>query len=352
MAGRSPILLATWAIGAIVSRTGAATVPTFLLLGQSNMAGYGLVSELPDSLLRPDTTASLFCGTDTAPAWGPLRPGHGVDPARFGPELALGPRLARATGTEVALVKLAVGATSLAHEWLPPSAGGPGPLYAIVSPVLSAARAARPGDSLDLRGIFWMQGESDALRTADARAYRARLHALILDLRQDLSNGSATPFVLGLIDDQPVWPFAGPVRSAQRDQASLHAGAAWVETSGLATDGTHYRTAGTLELGRRLAESWVGIARLPAPGPLPPSRAPLGLHLASGELLLRLPDDPEPGTVARVLELDGTLRADRPLVHRHTLLTPPASARGRVLVVHVSSPSTGHALRWIPMPSR
>jgi hypothetical protein len=197
-----------------------------------------------------------------------------------------------------------------------------------------------------------MQGESDALRPADARAYRARLHALILDLRRDLSDGSATPFVLGLIDDRPVWPFAGPVRSAQRDQASLHPRVGWVETSGLATDGTHYTASGALELGRRLAECWALTTLVPEPGSLPPSPAPSGLHLASGELLLRLPADPEPGTVVRVFELDGTFRGDRPLVHRHTLLTPPASARGRVLVVQVSSPSTRHVLRWIPMPTR
>lgn len=349
--GRS-IILTALATCAIASRPRAATVPTFLLLGQSNMAGYGKISDLPDSLRRPDTSATLFVGTDASATWTPLQAGWGVDAAHFGPELSLGPGLARATGTSVALVKLAVGATNLARDWLPPSAGGPGTLYGAVSLVLSAARAARPLDSLELRGIFWMQGESDALRSPDARTYRTRLHALILDLRQDLSEGRATPFVLGLIDDQPVWPFAGHVRSAQRDQASLHPRLAWIETSGLATDGTHYTTAGALELGSRLAASWVHAASLPQPESPRQTRDPIGLQLASGELLLRLPAEPEPGTVAHLFELDGTFRGDRTLVHRHTLLAPPASARGRILVVRIVSPGSTHVLRWTPMPVR
>ncbi len=351
MVGRS-IVLTALACGACAWRTGAATVPTFLMLGQSNMAGYGQVSDLPDSLRRPDASATLFVGPDVSTTWTPLKTGLGVDAAHFGPELSLGPDLARATGSSVALVKLAVGGTSLAHDWLPPSAGGPGPLYAATPLLLSAARAARPHDSLDLRGIFWMQGESDALRPADARAYRARLHALILDLRQDLSQGRATPFVLGLIDDQSAWRLAGPVRSAQRDQASLHPRVGWIETSGLATDGTHYTAAGALELGSRLAASWVQVASLPRPEPPRSTRGPVGLHLASGELLLRLPDDPEPGTVVRLFELDGTFRGDRLLVRRQTLLPPPPSARGRILVVRILSPGGIHVLRWIPMPDR
>jgi hypothetical protein len=66
------------------------------------------------------------------------------------------------------------------------------------------------------------------------------------------------------------------------------------------------------------------------------------LHLASGELLLRLPDDPEPGTVARVLELDGTFRADRPLVlgGDHSLAAATWKGVGRAL-------GTAPGLIWI-----
>ena len=110
----------------------AAEYLVFYLGGQSNMDGYGYVSELPEGWAGTVGNVMIFQGRQGEDgkegggvgAWAPLQPGHGIGfssdgrentlSERFGPELAFGRRLAELNpGARIALVKYSRGGTSL-----------------------------------------------------------------------------------------------------------------------------------------------------------------------------------------------------------------------------------------------
>jgi len=269
---RSLATSSLWILAFVLLPAGLAhaRVRTFLLGGQSNMAGYGVVAETG---FQEDSTATIAIWN----AWGGqkggwmlLGPGFGKDDASFGPERTLGTILARAfPGDTIALVKIAVAATSIAVDWLPPSSGGPGPLYTSLRTWIDAARNAWPhGELPPFEAAFWMQGESDALDSVFASSYQTHLESFIQDVRADRSDPNL-PWIVALIDLQPTWPFAPTVRKAQRAVSARLSGVGIVETRGLATDGTHYTAEGQLELGRRLSLRWLSL-REGAPDTLPP----------------------------------------------------------------------------------
>jgi len=236
------------------SQAGAAS-HLFVLAGQSNMAGLGVVSEadFPDSI--PQVRVWNGFG-ELSGGWGPLRPGLAFKKENFGPEMTFGELLsARSPSDTFYLIKVAVGGTMLADEWRPPSAGGPGYWYSAMLENVSSALdslVSRP----PLEGVIWMQGESDAIHDSTARAYSANLRAFVADVRKAW-NAPAVPWYIGLIDTQPSWPYAATVRAAQADVAQYLSCIVSVETIGLQTDGVHYGTEGQKQLGRLFAEAWM-----------------------------------------------------------------------------------------------
>ena len=134
----------------------------FLLIGQSNMAGRGVVEE-QDRVPIP----RVFM-LNKAMEWVPA-----VDPVHFDKPDIAGVGLARSFGKTLAfaapdasigLIPAAFGGTSL-DEW---KVGGK--LYE--EAVRRAKFAMRSGK---LRGILWHQGEADAGKKETAASYRERL---------------------------------------------------------------------------------------------------------------------------------------------------------------------------------
>jgi len=235
-----------------------------VLAGQSNMegksawAGQGFPDSIPE--IR---TWSAFGGHSGS--WMALQPGTSFDTSTFGPELTLGMRLHAALPKDsFFLVKVAFGGTTLATDWLPPSCGGPGPLYDLLRRLVAEARPEFESNTLVLDGFFWMQGESDAVADSTARAYATRLDSFIVELRRDWGD-SVAPWVIGLIDDQPTWPYANLVREAQTQAETLLPRVGLVETVGLGTDGVHYDAEGTKQLGRLFADRWLELKGLKSP---------------------------------------------------------------------------------------
>lgn len=272
----------------------------YLLVGQSNMNGYGYVSELPKPLNTEIEGARIFLGqlkedqrpVDGAGHWSPVIPGLGkgaetgneaLTPSdRFGPELTFAARMRDLRPSEnVAIIKYAKGGSGLdvrragSGTWDPHDTRGEGPTRGInqydhalatIDRALKARDIDGDGeeDTLIPAGIVWMQGETDATDKSAADDYAENL-AEIAELFRAALRRDDLPFVIGRITDskkdapraERMWPFADIVRQAQ-EKVSLEDGHALLvtntDTYGY-SDAAHYDTKGYIDLGKQFAEA-------------------------------------------------------------------------------------------------
>jgi lysophospholipase L1-like esterase len=301
------------------------TLRVFLLAGQSNMEGHGVV-DLDDprdynggrgtlaAYLRTDegrasfgdlvreggsfaTRDDVFVTYLTAHGerkCGPLSIGFAVYQGRhhFGPELGIGRVLGERCAEPVLLVKTAWGGKSLQVDFRPPSAGGEvGPFYrqmleeyrqALARLAVDHPSLAKHRPRLD--GFFWFQGWNDACDDAATKSYARNLEHLIADLRRELGD-PALPFVVGETGN---WDGA-EFRSAQRLGClapSVAASTRFVATrqflrpaeeSPNTTHGHHWYGNGEsyLKVGDALGRAMAGLLAARTPPPIPAGEDPL-----------------------------------------------------------------------------
>ncbi len=237
----------------------------YLLIGQSNMAGRGLLHEVPaigdpGILMFRDglwVTACEPLHTDR-----PDRTGIGVGMS-FAQEI-----LAADPGSPVGLLPCAVGGTPLSR-WMPE-----GDLYDTA--VSTARKGLADGE---LRGFLWHQGESDSKEESDATSYGQRLTATINGLREEL-DASEAPFIAGELGEflaahEPAVHFATVNRALAQlsKEVPLYgcASAAGLTDKG---DAVHFDSRSLREFGRRYAAEYL---RVSAAGTLDvPSSATVG----------------------------------------------------------------------------
>jgi hypothetical protein len=217
----------------------------YLLIGQSNMAGRGVIEEA-DKVPHP----RVFM-LNKENAWV-----QAVDPLHFDKPIAgvgLGSTFGRVMAeadpeVTIGLIPCAVGGTPLAR-WQKGK-----DLY---DQALVRARAALVDG--ELKGILWHQGEGDSKREEDAKSYGERLAQMVTDLRADLGAGDV-PFVAGRLgeflqskDGTPV--FFDVVNAGIDSIATRVPKAAVVPSTGLKHkgDGVHFDSASLREFGRRYA---------------------------------------------------------------------------------------------------
>ncbi len=215
------------------------TYKVFVLAGQSNMAGHGVVDlTLNDNTESPGTLVSIASDTTIAPLVAHLRDASGAWKSRddvfvrytpegsaaqtgplafgftphlnehhFGPELQLGHILGDAIDEPVLLVKTAWGGKSLFVDFRPPSSSGDtGPYYTRMIDDVRAALArasdeipALKGRSPELAGFVWYHGWNDGCDPEHAvPEYESNLVNLIRDVRSELGVADL-PVVIGEI---------------------------------------------------------------------------------------------------------------------------------------------------------
>lgn len=263
-----------------------------LVAGQSNAVGYdAYASELPPSELDgevmfwwrvgdppPDdydvTSGGKWTQLQSQPRGTPLDAKSG-DPNKkpqrqygnfmkpeggFGPEIGFARELMSRQRQPIAIVKVAFSGTSMTQDWNPDDPGLSGACYrALINETQSAMNAAsQSGIRLRLRALVWVQGESDAT-PQNASQYEKNLARMLDRLRNDLN----APELIALLgvntrfgnQKNPNMPL---VIAAQRSLSQKDSRAAYVDTEGaqtLAPSHTHFTAQGTLEVGRRFAES-------------------------------------------------------------------------------------------------
>lgn len=232
----------------------------FILIGQSNMAGAARSEDLPDDPRQFPPGIRLYEDGD----WREL-----VWRETFGPEVGFARRIGESLSDPAILCKVARGGSNLYYDWDPERTEGGledayrGPLY---RKLLTALETVRGEPGAEFAGAFWAQGARDSVFESMADAYDRNLESFIFRLRTD----TRTPHLPFMIvrgmprsvnpeTGKPRHPFKAIVREAQHDVAERVPGVHLVEAGDIPQfDDLHYDASGQLELGRRLAEAWIG----------------------------------------------------------------------------------------------
>jgi hypothetical protein len=267
-------------------RAGGGPLRVFIVAGQSNALGFNHVREyaggkreFPEALRhQPDV---LFWDVsrregDRGDVWTKL----GVDGSgAFGPELGFAHELNhRFPAARIAIIKYAAGGTGIARsadyaDYIPqlkgfddhgrnwhPEADGreAGALYRrLITTVRDALGALdQRGETWELAGLLWMQGEHEAgISPTMAEDYDTLLTGLMRAIRSDLEAPNL-PVLIGEVNSHS-WAFGDVVRREQAEVCRRDGHAVLVTTMDLSRAGSggaaHFDADGMVELGIRFA---------------------------------------------------------------------------------------------------
>lgn len=181
-------------------------------------------------------------------------------PTNFGIEMGIGRTLWDKGRNNMAIVKVAFGGTNLYWQWSPTNNTS---LYKLMLENLSIASSQWRAQGWRTRvvGMFWMQGEYDALDANMAANYKQSLTAFMSAVRASAQD-DCLPVVIGRIRTEG-WPFAADVRTAQKNYATQTDCTDWVNTDDLGlvpNDTAHFTNDGQYTLGKRMAQSYRDLA--------------------------------------------------------------------------------------------
>jgi hypothetical protein len=214
---------------------------------------------LPDPLDNVGTFATLA----------PQGPGFAANFNGFGPELALGTDLAKATKHRVAIIKYAIGAAGLdahfkksVHLLYPP----------FTSFVTTAMQQLRDeGFVPKLRALFWLQGETDAGNHPEL--YGQNITEFAHDLRQDLQAPDLKFFLTEINPNMPALaPQAEGVKAVNQGMMDLTKQdplVYFITTDDIASgfaDSVHYNADQQITIGQRWAKAYLNHAAGPGSG--------------------------------------------------------------------------------------
>ncbi|MCF0074332.1 sialate O-acetylesterase [Dyadobacter sp. CY261] len=225
----------------------------YLLIGQSNMAGRGVV----DAASQPDSPQvwAINRHNEWKMAGDPL---HEDKPAvvGVGPGLTFAQEILKKQPERViGLIPCAVGGSGI-EDWQPGAKHEQTGIYAYDEMLLRVKEAQKRGM---IKGIIWHQGESDS-SPEKKDAYAAKLGAFFERLRRD-THTENVPLIVGTLGDFYVakHPDAALINQVIVDYAKKNKLVYLASASGLTHKGddTHFDTASARELGRRYAEAFL-----------------------------------------------------------------------------------------------
>lgn len=234
----------------------------YLLVGQSNMAGRGKVTE-QDKQPHPRV---LMLNKERQ--WVPA-----VDPLHFDKPSVVGVGIGKTFGIEIAsdnpgitigLIPCAVGGSPISSwqpgEFYPPTQSHPW------DDAIARAKVAMKAGTL--KGILWHQGESDS-KDGLAEIHEEKLHDLIARFRKELQ-APDVPFIAGQMGQFAERPWSDAkkkVDAAHQHLADKVKHAAFVSSDGLKHKGdeVHFDADSYRELGRRYADAYRRLTQPDSP---------------------------------------------------------------------------------------
>ncbi|KAG9440340.1 hypothetical protein H6P81_020505 [Aristolochia fimbriata] len=249
-----PVLILQVLLAAASGCAQASGKAVFILAGQSNMAGRGGVARgrwdggVPPEC-RPNPGILRFsAGRRWEPAHEPLH--SDVDVGKtcgVGPGMPFAHAVLGASGVAaVGLVPCAAGGTKIAR-WARGSH-----LY---DQMVERANAA-VGDGGSVAALLWHQGESDTVTVADADSYRANMEDLIRNVRSDLGLPDLPVIQVALASGEG--PYVDRVRAAQLSVNLPRVVTVDAQGLQLGPDHLHLTTSAQVQLGKKLADAFLG----------------------------------------------------------------------------------------------
>lgn len=228
------------------------TFELYLLIGQSNMAGRGIITGEFADLRAPN----LFM-LDKANNWVPARhPLHFDKPsvAGVGPGLSFGIIMAAQNPAhKIGLIPCAVGGTSI-NVWKPGGFDAATKTHPYDDMLLRLQAAQKTGV---LKGVLWLQGESDS-GPEKSMGYLEKLEILIAQIRQAAGDLSL-PFVAGELGRFKEQYNTINSQLVHLPEAISHTAVA--DSEGLTDkgDATHFDAKSADEYGKRFAEKMLSL---------------------------------------------------------------------------------------------
>ena len=269
---------AAWAQPAApLLKPGGPRVKIFVLTGQSNSLGTTADKQEPD--ITPGTDPLdvqipfFWANRSTRAGDGPAvlyddsggkivtlraQKGEGANPLFWGPEIGFCRHLAAAGVTNFLFVKASRGGGGNSF-WL--KGHGNDHMYRhVVDTVRRAVQALPAGVTFEVAALLYVQGESD--NAAEAAAAGERLRRLAANLRQDLPNAAAMRVIIGGIASGG--KNGDLVRAQQSALPAADPTFRYLDTLDLRPqryDNLHFSKGAKLELGRRMAKTWLDWPR-------------------------------------------------------------------------------------------
>ena len=255
----------------------------FLFAGQSNMVGADAIPDRIDEYPnfkgagapQADVLYSYILGNgdDASHGWVPLEP-----LGSFGPELTFARSVRQHTAFPIAIIKSAVGGTTVAVDWNPDAPQQGQKLYPRTLKLIrdSLRELDKRGIRYRLEAVMWHQGENDMLARDLSEQYADGLTNLIARLRTDL-NAPDLKWYIGEVSEKGIWGMdhrgqLGILRQQQERVLKADPRLRWVPTSHLAFEvmGSgqphyHFGTQGQLQMGEAFADVYLrDIGKPPA----------------------------------------------------------------------------------------
>lgn len=258
---------ALFILGAFSLISEGQTLDVFLLLGQSNAVGtQGQQLAVDDYQYDPADDLTPFRwsnGSSTTASGGWLTMGVQND-LYWGAEITAS-RTLRDLGYNPAFIKVAKAGTSLDVHW---DSSTPGSRYTsfVNNYDIAISDLNAQGTDYNVRGVFWVQGESDGNDLTTAQAYEDNFSDLVSAVRTKVGNPE-TIFVTALTREKSDRPHRLIVREAQTTVMATSPFSSSIETNSISvvSDNNHYDSAGLEQLGVDFAMEFHRIASVPEP---------------------------------------------------------------------------------------
>ena len=217
----------------------AKKVDVIFLAGQSNMEGHTHISELQKKLTPTQfqyyssemtTRIKFYCdnGKNKSSSFTNVYLGQGVNASRYGPEIGIAETLEKANlKREVILIKFCLGGTNIYSDWKSFSSSTSNSGSKLFNEFLdfgdtAIAELEDMGLEVNLRGLCWMQGESDATQDRMTEKYEEYEKNLFDDIYQYFEDKVEDEFHIfdAYISDCSTWKNYAAINQAKENNAA------------------------------------------------------------------------------------------------------------------------------------